>query len=175
MHCDSDIAKHQSLIEQLSLIDNPIDWYQNINISELKKEEKKHIYELALHQWIKRKIFDGSLLLHPDIREELIQRKYNPSSIHKKMIWASLLASYEGNDSREYFQQVKKKIVKKYGNKWWLDVYKRIKPTYAARKRLLEQTSSTGAAFKYAASQSIFLRNTLYESRDDALRMIPKE
>ncbi|MBD1229516.1 hypothetical protein [Xenorhabdus griffiniae] len=141
----------------------------------LEKEDKKHVYEFAKRLWIKRKISDGSLLLHPDVRAELIQREYNPLSIHKKMIWASLLASYDGTDSREYFQRIKGKITKKYGSKWWLDVYKRIKPTYAARQHILKHIDGAGSAVKYAASQSMYLGDIYRESRNDALRMIPKE
>ncbi|AKJ43523.1 hypothetical protein [Pragia fontium] len=173
MYSGSNIDEYQHLIKRLSLIDNLENWPSHTR--NLDKEDKKHIYEFARRLWIERKIADGSLLLHPDIREQLIEREYNPLSIHKKMIWASLLASYEGTDSKEYFQKIKKKLIKKYGNKWWVDVYNRIKPTYAARQRILKQINSTGPALKYAASQSMFLGYTLSEVRDDALRMIPKE
>ncbi len=175
MHSEQDVEKYQDVIKKLSLIDDLEDWHRHTRIFELQKEDKKYIYESARQLWIKRKISDGSLLLHPDIREELIEREYNPLSIHKKMIWASILASYDGCDSKEYFKRVKKKIIKKYGNIWWVDVYNRIKPTFAARKRIMEQISSTGPTLKYAASQSLFFRGMLNESRDDALRMIPKE
>jgi hypothetical protein len=175
MLSDRDISKYRNLIEKLSLIDNPEDWFRHIKLSEIQIEDKKHIYESAMNLWIKRKIYDGSLLLHPDIREELIDRDFKPLSIHKKMIWASLLASYDGHDSSEYFQRIKQKLIKKYGVEWWLDVLDRIKPTRAAKQRLMKQNNSIGPAFKHAASQSMFLGNVLSESKDDALRMIPKE
>ncbi|CDL79889.1 hypothetical protein [Xenorhabdus cabanillasii] len=173
MYGRNDTEKHQDLIKKLSLIDNLENWPSHT--LRLEKEDKKHVYEFAKRLWIKRKISDGSLLLHPDVREELIQREFNPLSIHKKMIWASLLASYDGADSQEYFQRIKGKIIKKYGNKWWLDVYNRIKPTYAARQHILKYIDGAGAAVKYAASQSMFLGDVYRESRNDALRMIPKE
>lgn len=175
MHSEGNTEKYQDIIKQLSLIDNLEDWHWYIPSSELQKEDKKHIYESAERLWIKRKISDGSLLIHPEVREELIEREYNPLPIHKKMIWASLLASYDGTDSREYFQRIKKIIIKKHGNKWWFDVYNRIKPIYAAKRRILKQINSTGPILKHAASRSMFLGNVLSESRDDALRMIPKE
>ena len=53
--------------------------------------------------WIKRKILVGGLLLHPNVRDNLIERGYRPLSIHKKMIWASVLASYKGEDSKAYY------------------------------------------------------------------------
>ncbi|MBD2797970.1 hypothetical protein ID856_15750 [Xenorhabdus sp. 18] len=164
---------HQDLIKKLSLIDNLESWPSHT--LRLEKEDKKHVYEFAKRLWIKRKISDGSLLLHPDVREELIQREYNPLSIHKKMIWASLLASYDGADRKEYFQRIKEKIIKKYGRKWWLDIDSRINPAYAARQRILKYIDGAGSAVKYAASQSMTLGNVYRESRNDALRMIPKE
>lgn len=53
--------------------------------------------------WIKRKILVGSLLLHSNVRNDLIQWDYRPLSIHKKMIWASVLAFYKGEDSKAYY------------------------------------------------------------------------
>ncbi|MDC9622158.1 hypothetical protein PSI22_11085 [Xenorhabdus sp. XENO-7] len=173
MYSRNHAGEHQDLIRKLSLIDNLESWPSHILT--LEKENKKYVYESARRLWIKRKISDGSLLLHPDVREELIQREYNPLSIHKKMIWASLLASYDGTDSKEYFQRIKGKIIKKYGNKWWRDVYNRIKPTYAARQHILKHIDGAGSAVKYAASQSMYLGYIFTESRNDALRMIPKE
>ncbi|CDH07902.1 conserved hypothetical protein [Xenorhabdus bovienii str. oregonense] len=173
MYSRNSTEEHQDLIRKLSLIDNLESWPSHT--MGLEKEDKKHVYESARRSWIKRKISDGGLLLHRDVQEQLIQREYNPLSILKKMIWASLLASYDGTDSKEYFQRIKEKIIKKYGNKWWSDVYNRIKPTYAARQRILKQTNGTDPVLKYAASQSMFIGDIFRESRNDALRMIPKE
>ncbi|WP_347253924.1 hypothetical protein [Leminorella grimontii] len=175
MHSEGNTEKYQDIIKQLSLIDNLEDWHWYIPSSELQKEDKKHIYESAERLWIKRKISDGSLLIHPDVREELIEREYNPLPIHKRMIWSSLLASYNGTDRSDYLKKIREKITKKYGREWWDDIDRRIKPTYIARRRLLKQNNSTGPALKYAASQSMFFGSLLSESRDDVLRMIPKE
>ncbi len=165
--------EHKILIEELSKIDDLEAW--SSYVPHVEKEIKKHIYESAERLWIKRKISDGSLLIHPDVREELIEREYNPLPIHKKMIWSSLLASYNGIDKSAYFKKIREKITKKYGREWWDDIDRRIKPTFAARQRLLKQKNSTGPALKYAASQSMFFGSLLSESRDDVLRMIPKE
>lgn len=175
MHSECNTEKYQDIIKQLSLIDNLEDWHLYIPTSELQKEDKKYIYESAERLWIKRKISDGSLLIHPDIREELIEREYNSLPIHKKMIWSSLLASYNGINKSEYFNKIREKITKKYGREWWDDIDRRVKPAYIARQRLLKQNSSTGPGLKYAASQSIFFGCLLSESRDDILRVIPKE
>ncbi|MBC5788720.1 hypothetical protein [Providencia sp. JUb39] len=175
MHSGGNTEKYQDIIKKLSLIDNLEEWHWYIPTSELPKEDKKYIYDSAERLWIKRKITDGSLIIHPEVREELIEREYNPLPIHKKMIWASLLASYNGIDKNAYIERIRKKITKKYGREWWDDINRRIKPTYIARQRLLEQINSTGPALKYAASQSLFFGSLLSESRDDVLKKIPKK
>ena len=128
----SDLSTEQKmLVERLSLIDNIDSW--PVYIQGLGYDDKKRVYTLAERQWIKRKIGDGSLLLHPDIRDELIERQYSPLPLHRRMIWASVLASYDGVDSKEYFKIIKLKIIKKYDNKWWFDICNIIKPAFAAR------------------------------------------
>ncbi|MDE1476754.1 hypothetical protein KKJ01_00415 [Xenorhabdus bovienii] len=173
MYSRNNAGEHQDLIRKLSLIDDLESWPSHTLA--LEKKDKEHVCESARRLWIKRKISDGSLLLHLDIREELIQREYNPLSIHMKMIWASLLASYDGANRTEYIQRIKKKIIKKYGDEWWSDVDKRIIPAYKARQYILKYIDGAGAAVKYAASQSMFLGDVYRESRNDALRKIPKE
>ncbi|MBA0170049.1 hypothetical protein IG612_01250 [Pectobacterium sp. FL60-S17] len=166
-------TEQKMLIERLSLIDDLEAWAACTK--HLDKELKKIIYESARCLWIKRKIHDGSLLLHPNVRNELIERKYSPLSIHKKMIWASVLVSYRGGDSKEYFKRIKGKIVKKYGLKWWRDVDNRIKPAYAAQQRILKRVGTIGTGVKYFASQSSFIGGILNDELDAALRMIPEE
>ncbi|MET3077449.1 hypothetical protein ABXV16_16970 [Pantoea leporis] len=174
MQRKKDAENYHEVIIKLSLNDNLEDWHRHIKKEEIKKEEVKKLYDSAIKLWIERKILDGSLLLHPDIRDELIEKDYQPSSIHKKMIWASILASYEGSDSKEYFRRVKIKIIKKHGNTWWFDIYNRIKPAYAAKQRLMKMYNSTGAGFKHAVSNSTFLNHSYISARDDILRMIPR-
>ncbi|WP_447873524.1 hypothetical protein [Serratia fonticola] len=165
--------EYQVLIKKLSLIDDLDSW--PIHTRSLNSEDKRYVYEIAECQWIKRKIADGSLLLHPEISEQLIERQYKPLAIHRKMIWASVLASYDGVDSKEHFARVKKKIIKKHGNQWWLDVYKRMKPAYAARQRILKNIGSKGSALNFAASRSTFFSEILNDEYEAALRMIKKE
>lgn len=133
-------TEQQTLIEKLSLVDDLEAWATYTR--HLEKEEKKKIYECARRLWIKRKLLDGSLLLHPNVRSDLIEREYRPLSIHKKMIWASVLVSYKGEDSKAYFKRIKGKIIKKYGLKWWKDVDSRIKPAYAAQQRILKRVGA---------------------------------
>lgn len=166
-------TEQQTLIEKLSLVDDLETW--GTYTRHLEKEVKKIIYECARRLWIKRKILDGSLLLHPNVRIDLIEREYRPLSIHKKMIWASVLVSYKGEDSKAYFKRIKGKIIRKYGLKWWNDVDSRIKPAYAAQQRILKRVGVPGPGVKYFASQSSFVGSMLNDELDAALRMIPED
>lgn len=139
----------------------------------LSKNDKSKIYALAEPKWIKRKILDGTLLLHPDVCAELVAREYKPLSIHRKMIWASVLVMYDGLDSKERYNRIKNKIINKHSNKWWFDVHKRVKPTYAAKKRIEKQ--ALGNVVSFAAQNSSFLSGVAQDTRDNALKMIPRE
>lgn len=81
---NEDVHQYNYMIEELSLQDNLEDWSKCSELSIVDKEYKKIIYKLAIKLWIKRKIGDGTLLLHPDIQEELIRRDFEPLSLHKK-------------------------------------------------------------------------------------------
>jgi|TARA_R110001583_G_scaffold144132_1_gene296128 hypothetical protein len=159
-------------IEKLSLVDDLEKWAE-VSAS-LPVKSKRYLYEKAERQWIKRKLEDGSLLVHPKVKDELIQREFSPLTKHRKMIWASVLVSYEGPDSKERFNRIKTKIIKKYNNQWWFEVYKRVQPTYAARKRLLEQRCFTPKAVKFASTRSMFFGNLVSEATQEILKTIPE-
>ena len=89
------------------------------------------------------------------------------------MIWASVLVMLEGEDSKECYNRIKDKIIKKHSNKWWFDVQRRVKPTYAAKSRLKKET--LGKATSFAAQRSSFLGEVMQGSRDGILKMIPSE
>lgn len=159
------------LIEDLIATDDLERW--GVITKALSKDDKSKIYDLAEPKWIERKVLDGTLLLHPDVRTELAARDYKPLSIHRKMIWASVLVMYDGSDSKERYNRIKNKIIKKHSNKWWFDVHKRVKPTYAAKKRIEKQ--ALGNVTSFATQSSSFLGGVVQDYRDDALKMIPKE
>ncbi|RZF83115.1 hypothetical protein EXT46_06590 [Pseudoalteromonas sp. CO325X] len=162
--------EHPLLIERLI---NTYDLEEWAEITQgLSKNDKNKIYGLAEPKWIEKNLSNGSLLLHPDARAELMSRNFKPLSAHCKMVWASFLVNLEGEDSKIRFNRIKKKIIKKHSNKWWFDVHKRIKPTYAAKSRLDRQ--SLGNAASHAVENSSYLRNMAQGLCDDALKMIPK-
>lgn len=163
--------KYPELIEELANTDDLELW--GGKVKDIQQTDKKIIFEIAEAKWIKRKINDNSLLLHPDARKELIERNYKPLSKHRKMIWASILVTYEGGDSKQHYQNIKNKIIKKHSSLWWRDVHNKIKPTFAAKERLKNQ--GFGAAFEFASQRSTFLGGVAQSSRDDILRMIPND
>lgn len=151
--------------------DNIEQW--GIVAKEAESADKETLFELAERQWIERMIRNHMLLIHLDAKAELIARDYKPLAKHRKMIWASILVNYDEADSRARFNRIKEKIIKKHSSIWWRDVYNKIKPTYAIKKRLEETTF--GPAVAFAASHSSFLGNVVAESRDDILRKLPNE
>ena len=164
---------YDEVIEQLALIEDLEQW--KVHVCDIPHKAKKWIYEQAERKWIKRKLEDGSLLVHPNIRKQLIERGFKHLSVHRKMIWASFLVSYDGDDSKERFRRIKNKIIKKHNNKWWFDVYNRVKPTYAARQRLIKQANRSGVAVKFSGTKSSFLGNILLKEREETLSMIPEK
>ncbi|WP_194867852.1 hypothetical protein [Pseudoalteromonas sp. PPB1] len=167
--CEKLRNEHPKLIEQLAATDNLEKWGEISKI--FTKEDKKKIYDMAEPKWIERKIEEGTLLLNPEVKKELETRDYKPLSILRKMIWASVLVMLEGEDSKENFSRIKRKIIKKHTNKWWFDVYNRLKPTYAAKAWLDKE--GLGLAVSYAVQNSSFLGGVAQSKRDDILRMIP--
>jgi len=135
--------------------------------------DKEILFELAERQWIERMINNQTLIIHPDAKAELIAREYKPLAKHRKMIWASILVNYDGPDSKERFNRIKEKIINKHSSIWWRDVYNKIKPTYAVKKRLEE--TALGPAVAFAAAHSSFLGGVVAESREGILRKLPNE
>ncbi|TQF70014.1 hypothetical protein [Pseudoalteromonas luteoviolacea] len=174
--------KYYEALEKLSK-ENPIIIENLISTDDLEKwseltkgfskDDKQKLYNIAEPKWIERKINEGTLLLHPKIRAELVSRNFNPLSIHKKMIWASVLVMYEGDDSIERFNRIKQKIISKHSNKWWFNVYQRVESTYIAKDRLKKQ--GLGSATSFAVQNSSFLGNTFNNVVDDILKTIPSE
>lgn len=165
------LSDSPSVIQRLVLKDD-LEVWANI-AQEFSHSDRAKLFEVAQPQWIERKINDGTLLLHPEVKAELISRNYKPRVVHCQMIWASVLVTYEGGDSRLYYQRIKEKIINKHSNKWWFQVHKRVDPTFKAYVRIKKQ--NLGRAGNFLAQNSSFLGDIVNESIDDALRMIPKQ
>lgn len=160
-------------IAKVSAIDDIETW--NSEVKDLSPKDKKYVFEFAERRWLKRKIEDGTLLFHPDIHKELLTRLENnkgPLKKHRQMVYANLLASYEKDDSKEYFERMKAKIIKKYNSLWFKGVYDKLKPTYAAHRRLKDLNS--GIVGKFTA-QSMFMGSMVTEDARAILRRLPTE
>lgn len=162
----------QSAINSL-VADDHLDEWSNC-IKGLANDQRSAAFAAAEPQWIKRMIRDGKLLVHPEVAAELKSREWKPTDLHRRMIWASVLASIDSPNGKERFNKNKARIIKKHGNDWWFDIYKRIKPAYAARMRLQKNQENIGPALAQMAKHSTLFGSALHEDRDEALRMIPK-
>ena len=117
-------------------------------------------------------IYENKLYLHPDVIEQLERQGWIPNDLHKRMIWASLIASDESHSSKKRMYKIKNSLIRKYGKDWWEDVYSRIRYAYAAKERIKKIHSGPAV--------SAFITNTLIGSefendkRIAALRMIPR-
>ena len=170
---DSFPTEVKEVINTLSSIDDLEAW------NEVRKTVHVELREIhlnyAMYKWIERMITQEKLLLHPNVKQELVSRDYKPLVKHKKMIWASLLATYENKDSKERFDRIKGKIKKHYTSRWWLDVYNiynQFRIVYLKLKRIDEKN---GGGIALLASKSTFIGNAIQEEREKLMRELPTE
>jgi len=135
---------------------------------------KQQVYKKAELLWLERMARTGLLLVHPEIMEQLEAQSWQASDLQKRMIWASVIASLEGKDSKQRFREIKTKLLKKYGRDWWEDVFKRKTSAWAAKERMLKNTKSYGAAVTTLIDNTHLFAGIASDEKGRALRMIPK-
>ncbi|EOG7645209.1 hypothetical protein ACLINL_003527, partial [Vibrio cholerae] len=162
----------EELVHSLALIDELETWKQYCQ--ECSPQDKKEALERAQPLWIERKVSENTLYLHPDVISDLKKQNWLPNDLQKRMIWASVLASAEGSDSRQRFKSIKAILLKKYGRDWWEDVYKRQKFAFAAKERIRKQTASNGAAVNTLMSKTHLFGEIARDEIQAALSMLPK-
>lgn len=160
----------EELIKILSNIDELETWKNHIQ--GYSKSDVTIAYEKAPPLWIQRMVSDQKLFLHPDVIEQLKSQNWRPSDLHKRMIWASLIASDESSNSKKRMYAIKDSLIKKHGKDWWEDVYARIKPVYAAKERIKKIHS--GLAISTFISNTFIGSEAANEERNRALKMVPK-
>lgn len=143
-------------------------------IATLPEELRIDAYNKAEPLWVRRMIHEGKPLINPAVINDLKDQKWKPSDLHRRMIWASFLASIDGPNSKDRFNSSKLKIIKKHGKDWWFDVYQRIKPAYAARMRI-KKKSNIGPAVRQFTKHSSVLTLALHAEYEAALNMIPAD
>lgn len=141
---------------------------------DLEPSERKSVYLSAEKLWIQRMAKKGKLFVHPDVLEQLEAQSWEPTDLQKRMIWASVIASAEGPDSKLRFQTIKSRLLKKYGRDWWEDVFKRKTNAFAAKERIRKAAGPSGSAIEMLANNTILFSSFAAEERDASLRMIPK-
>lgn len=161
------------LIKKLSNIDALETWGDYCK--NLTASDKQEVFSAAEQLWIERMARNMKLLLHPEVLAQLELQSWKPNDLQKKMIWASVLASAEGDDSKQRFQIIKSKLLKKYGRDWWEDVFRRKTNAWAAKERIRKTVSSYGPAVSTLISHTHLFAGMAVDDRDSALRMIPKD
>lgn len=160
----------EELSKKLSEIDALETWKDHVQ--GFSRPEVAEVYERAQPLWVHRMIYENKLYLHPDVIEQLERQGCIPNDLHKRMIWASLIASDESPNSKKRMYKIKDSLIRKYGKDWWEDVYSRLKHVYAAKERIKKIHSGPAV--------SAFITNTFIGSeasndeRIKALRMIPR-
>ncbi len=162
----------EELVQKLASIDELETWKQHSQ--GYSSQEKKAAFERAQSLWIARKVSENTLYLHPEVISDLQKQNWLPNDLQKRMIWASVLASGEGSDSRQRFKSIKASLLKKYGRDWWEDVYKRQKPAFAAKERIRNQTASNGAAVNMLMAKTHLFGDIARDQVHNALSMVPK-
>ena len=162
----------EDLAQQLSEIEYLETWASSFPSS--YTGTKKAIFKLAEPLWVQRMIKINKLFVHPNIIKQLKKQSYSATDIQKRMIWASVLASAEGSDSKQRFNTIKKLLREKYGYEWWEDVYRRKNNAWAAKERIRKKTSSNGSALKSLINNTSLFANAAREEVEQALKMIPE-
>ncbi|MGP4988114.1 hypothetical protein [Pseudoalteromonas nigrifaciens] len=111
----------EELVQKLASIDELETWKQHCQ--GYSSQEKKTAFERAQSLWIARKVSENTLYLHPEVISDLQKQNWLPNDLQKRMIWASVLVSGEGSDSRQRFKSIKASLLKRHGRDWWEDVY----------------------------------------------------
>lgn len=162
----------QDLAKTLSDFDAPETWGQHAR--NIDTQIKTEVFNIAEMLWIERMARTGNLLLHPDVLDQLKKQNWKPSDIQKRMIWASVLALASGPTSKERFNIIKNRLLKKHGRDWWEDVYQRKTNAWAAKERIKKQRSEDGPAITMMIKNTHLFAGAAAEQKLDALRMIPK-
>lgn len=135
---------------------------------------KKPVFELAQPLWIERMIKTQKLFIHPNIFKQLQEQSFQPTDIQKRMIWASVLASADGSNSKQRFAIIKKRLLNKYGRDWWEDVFKRKNNAWAAKERIRKKTGSNSIAVNTLINNTSLFANAAQSEIETALKMIPE-
>lgn len=160
------------LAEELSKIDEIEQWPEHL--SHITYISNKGIYAIAEPLWLERTHREGKLYVHPNVAKQLHNQFWKANDLQKRMIWASIIGSADGADSKARFKDIKAKILKKYGRDWWEDVYKRKTNVYAAKSRIKNQLGLQGPALQTLVNNTSLFAGIERDQIQAALEMIPE-
>ena len=160
----------QELANKLAKIDKIETW--KVHTKGIDPSVRVKAYKIAEPAWVKRMLDTGKLLVHPDVAEQLRVQKYEPNDIQKRMIWASVIATDESQESKDRFYLIKAKLIRRYGRNWWEDVYQRKNSVFAARERM--RRTFSGPIFSVFLTRTHVGKECAKNEQKKALSMIPK-
>lgn len=162
----------EELIQKLATIDELETW--KLHCQGYSAQDKKVAFQTAQPLWVKRKASEGTLYLHPEVIGQLRDQNWIPNDLQLRMIWASVLASAEGFDSKVRFRSIKASLRKRYGHDWWEDVYHRQRSAFAAKERIRRQSAENGFAINTLIANTHLFNGAMKDQVKAALSMIPK-
>lgn len=162
----------EELAQKLASIDELETW--KLHCQEYNGQDKKMAFQSAQPLWLERKVSEGTLYLHPEVIEQLRCQNWIPNDLQLRMIWASVLASAEGHDSKARFQSIKTSLRRRYGYDWWEDVYRRQKAAFAAKERIRKHTAEDGSVMSMLIAKTHLFGKAARDQVKAALSMIPK-
>ena len=168
----SQIMDTNQAAKYLSEIDEPDQWSKKS--AHIEIINKREAYNLAEPLWLERMYREGKLFVHPNIAKQLKNQSWIANDLQKRMIWASVIASAEGPDSKARFVDIKKKLLKKYGREWWEDVYQRKNNAWAAKSRIEKKKASNGPAVTTLINNTHLFAGVAASETIKALKMIPE-
>ena len=161
----------RSLAMELASIDRMHLWVERLR--GVDRDVAKSAYILGVVHWVPRMAAEAKLYVHPDVLSELMAQSWEPTDIQHRMIWASELASLEGNDSKKTFYEIKRRLIKRHDEAWFEDVYRRMKHAFAARARIAK-LNDHGPAVEMLVRNTILFGGMFAEECQRALEMVPK-
>ena len=159
----------QALADELSALPDPSYWFSELREirSELGKSKCDTVAMLAKRAWLK-KICNSSYPLHPDVKRNIERKCYFLSESDSFLIWATIIALIDGDNSDERYRKCKLNIEQKYGYEVWLKI---LATSQKINNVLSTQSSNIPSSLSFMATRSVTVRGWI---RDDKLSKLPK-
>ncbi|HIF9289530.1 TPA: hypothetical protein ACX6Q0_001504 [Photobacterium damselae] len=160
----------QELANELLALPDPSYWYPKLREirRELGKSKCDTVAMLAKRSWLK-KICHSSYPLHPDVKRDIESKRYFLSESDNFLIYATIIALIDDQNSDERFHKCKLNIERKYGNEVWLKIFntsQKIKSVLSTN-----QSSNIPSSLSLMATRCVTVRGWV---RDDKFSQLPR-